>query len=176
LELSFSDVAGFCVEADEEFVCKGDADDFGRFSLVGEAVAEGDEVGFVAAGDAGDDEEDVAQLGASSSDTALPLALSAILSEGRETGEFGGGLVGDGADLGHLGGEARDGAVGDAFDGTEGVIEFSPERVLLDEGGDLGCELIDLPVEDGEKFLEAGLDARLGDEPLLIELRGAPGG
>ncbi len=50
--LSISNVSGFCVQTYEEFVGEGDADDFGRFSLVAESFPEGDEVRFKAACDA----------------------------------------------------------------------------------------------------------------------------
>src|SRR6185312_2247929 len=98
-----------------------------------------------------DDEEDVAHGSASSADGAFALMFSAVAGEGRESGEFGGGLVGDGADLGHLGEEAGYGAAGDALDGAEGAVEFAPQRVLVDEGRDLLGQGVDLPVEDSEQ-------------------------
>ncbi len=83
-----------CVESYEEFVCEGDADDFGRLAGGGEAFAEGDEVWFVAATNAGDDEEEIADGGASSSDGAFALMFAAVLGQGREASELGDGLVG----------------------------------------------------------------------------------
>jgi hypothetical protein len=49
---ALAELFGFGVESDEQLVGQGDADDFGRFAGCGEALPEGDEVGFVAADDA----------------------------------------------------------------------------------------------------------------------------
>ena len=127
-----------------------DADDFGWLSGGGEALAEGDEVWFVSATDAGDDEEKVADGGAASSDGAFALMLAAVLGQGSEAGELGGGLVGEGSDLWHLGQDAGDGAVGYALDGAEGEVEVAPERVGVEVLGDSFCEVGDLAFEQGE--------------------------
>jgi hypothetical protein len=53
-----------------------DADDFEWFAGGAEALLESEEVGFVAADDAGHDEQDFADRGASSADTAPALMLA----------------------------------------------------------------------------------------------------
>ena len=78
----------------EQLVGEGDADDLGRFAGAGEPLAEGDEVGFVAAGDRGDDEQQVTHAGAAAADGAPALVLAAVLGERREAGELRHGLVG----------------------------------------------------------------------------------
>jgi hypothetical protein len=70
--------------------------------------------------------------------------FSRVVCQRREASEFGDGLVRERADFGHLGHHAGHGAVGNAFDGAEGEIEFAPQRVLLEEPGDLLLEGADL--------------------------------
>ena len=154
-------------------MCERDADDLGWFSSCVESFSEGDEVWLVAATDAGDDEEEIADGGAASSDGAFALMLSAVLSQRREAGELGDGLMGEGSYLWHVGHDAGDGAVGDALDGAEGEVELAPERVGVDVLGDGFCEVGDLAFEQVEDLGEGGLDAGIGDEPLLVLLRGA---
>jgi hypothetical protein len=70
----------------------------------------------------------------------------------------------------------RDGAVGDAFDGAEGVVEFAPQRVGFDQRGDLLLEGADLAGDHGQKLFERRLHRAVGNQALLIELRGADAG
>ena len=81
-----SDVSCFGVEAEQEFVCDGDAGDFGRLSGEGEALVEGGEVGLVACGDAGDDEEDFADRCATSADGAFSAMVAAVAVQRGEAG------------------------------------------------------------------------------------------
>ena len=164
-------LSGLGVEADQQLVGECDADYL--WGLACKSLSEGDEVGFVAGGDAGDDEEDLADGGSSSADSSPALMFAAVLSQGREACELGDGFVGEGADLGHFSHDAGYGAVGDALDGAEGEVEFAPERVSGEKLGD-GCgEGLHLAFEQCKDLGEGGLDGGVGDEPLLVLLRGA---
>ena len=66
-----ADLSGFGVEPHEQLVGQGDADDFRGFSGGGEPLAEGDEVGLVAAHHAGHDEQDFAYRRSAFADAAL---------------------------------------------------------------------------------------------------------
>ena len=105
-------LSGLGVEADQQLVGECDADYL--WGLACKSLSEGDEVGFVAGGDAGDDEEDLADGGSSSADSSPALMFAAVLSQGREACELGDGFVGEGADLRHFSHDAGYGAVGDA--------------------------------------------------------------
>src|SRR5580692_9514607 len=53
-------LSGFGIQSDEQFVSQGDADDLGWFSGGTESLLKSDEVRFVAAYHAGNDEQDLA--------------------------------------------------------------------------------------------------------------------
>jgi hypothetical protein len=89
-----TNISSFGVEADQQFVSQGDADDLGRFARCSETLLEEDEVGFAAARDAGHDEKDLAHRGASSADPAFALVFSAVAGQRSHTGQFRDGLIG----------------------------------------------------------------------------------
>ena len=81
---ALADLSGFGVEPHEQLVGQGDADDFRGFAGVGEALAEGDEVGFVAAHHAGHDETGFRARGARPPRTVrLPRCFAAVAPEAR---------------------------------------------------------------------------------------------
>ena len=137
MRLALSNFSCLGVEADEELVGEGDADHLWRLSGSSQPLLESDEVGFVATHHAGHDEQDFADRGAASAHTALALMLARVRGQRSNSGQLGNGLVGEGADLGHFGHEAGDGAVGHALDGAEGLVEFAPQRVGVDQRSDL---------------------------------------
>ena len=61
-----------------------------------------------------------------------------------------------GADLGQLGHQAGDGAVGDALDRAEGLVEARPQGIVVDQRGDLALEPARLALEQGDHLVEAG--------------------
>ena len=83
---------------------------------------------IIASGDAGDEDEDGAHPGTPATDRSLAVLLAAVIGQGSQADELGDGLVVVGSDLGQFGHEARDGAIGNAFHGAEGLVEDSPER------------------------------------------------
>src|SRR5271170_8484143 len=78
---ALADFSGFGVEPHEQLMGQGDADDFRGFAGGGEALPEGEEVGFVAAHHAGHDEQDFADRGPSSADRAPALMLAAVAGQ-----------------------------------------------------------------------------------------------
>ncbi len=80
----------------------------------GSGADESGEVGFMAAHDLGDDEQDRGDGGAAAAHWALALSFAAVASERRQAGQLAGGSVREGADLGQVGQEASDSAVGHA--------------------------------------------------------------
>jgi hypothetical protein len=56
------------------------------------------------------------------------------------------------------------------------MIEFPPQRVLRDQGGNGLFQFAHLPFQHGQQFGEGVLHDRLGDEPKLVALRSAHGG
>src|SRR5579864_396313 len=68
---------------------------------------------------------------------------------------------------------AGHGAVGHALDGAKGLVEFTPQRILLDELGDALLQVADLTVHKGQQLGERGLHRAVGDQPLLVQLGGA---
>ncbi len=59
---------------------------------------------------------------------------------------------------------------------AEGLIQFAPQRILGNEVGDGLLQIVDLPLYQLQQFVEVALHGRVGDEPLLIALRGAYSG
>jgi len=168
-----SEIACAGVESREEFVGDGDANDFRRFSGGAEAFFEGDEVGFVTGDDGADDEEDIPERAAATADASFADCESGVACQWGESGEFGDGFVGQGAEFWQLGEEASDGSVGNAFDGAQGGVEAGPCGVVLDGCCDEQFEFGDLSVNDGDEFLEGCQDEGVGDEPGLVSLGGA---
>jgi hypothetical protein len=94
-----------------------------------EPLLEGDEVRFVTAYHAGDDEQDFAHRGAASAGDAFALMFAAVVGHGATPASLEMVLLDQGPDLRHFGHDAGDGAVGHALDGAEGLIELAPQRV-----------------------------------------------
>src|SRR5438034_137330 len=149
-------ITSFCVEAYEEFSGESDADDHFGFSLIEQALAEVGEGWIVPAGEVCDEEEDGADGVSAAADGSLACTFAAVIGDWSEADELGDGLVGDSADLGKVGEQDSDGAIGDAFDGPEGAIECNPEWIFLDQSGDLGSEYFCLTVEEGNGLAQAG--------------------
>src|SRR5215211_3390020 len=166
-------VAGFGVEPDQQLVGERDADDLFGLAGLAQAGVEGGEVGLEAADHFGDPEQDAPHTGAPAAHGTLAAELAAVSGDRGEAGELGGGLAGQGPDLRHLGHEAGDGPVGDALDRAEGLVERAPERVGVDQGGDLGLKTADLPGRQGRHLVDGGENVRLGHEPTLVGLGGA---
>src|SRR5258705_10218000 len=81
-------IACFCVEADEQFVGQGDADDHFGFSCGEQSVAEICQ-GFVVVGsDPGDQKKDGTDTGAPAADGSFALSLATVIGEPGETGEL----------------------------------------------------------------------------------------
>ena len=95
--------------------------------------------------------------------------------EACEAGQLGDGLIGERSDFRHFGHEPGHGAaIGHSFDRAEGLIEFPPQRISVDQRGDVLLEGIDLGGSDGEQFGERGFDGGgIGDQAALVQLRGA---
>jgi hypothetical protein len=89
------------------------------------------------------------------------------LAKARQLGD---GLARELSDLGHLGHQARDGAVGDALDRPEGLVQGLPQRVLVEEAGDGGFELADLALRQGHEGVDAGEHVRLPHQTALVGL------
>jgi hypothetical protein len=83
------------------------------------------------------------------------LSLAAVVGDQGEADEFGDGLVGDGGYRWELGEDDGDSAVGDAFGGAEAAVECDPERVGLDQRGDLAGEHLGLADEEGDGLTQA---------------------
>ena len=150
-----------------------DANDFGRFSGGAETLLEGNEVRFVTACHAGDDEQDFAHRCSSAAHGTLALVLARVVGYGGYAGQFGDGFAGECADLGHLCHETGDGAVGNALDGAEVAIQMLPEWIFCDELSDVLFEGLDLLLEEREQLVEGGQHDGVCDEAALVELRGA---
>ena len=168
--LSASCQAWVASQSDEEFMGQRDADDLLGLSGLVQPSVEGCEVGLVPADDFGDDEEHGPDAGASAADGAFPGPPTAVVGDGREPGELGHGLVGQGADLRHLGHEVGDGAVGHALDRAEAAIERGPGRVLGDGLGDRRLQHADLRGDHRQDGGDGGDHLRLGDEAGLVDL------
>src|SRR5204863_5829219 len=111
--VSDSRVACFGVEPDEQFARQCDADDHLFLACSHQSGAELGKTFVVSCCDGGDEEQDGAYCGATTSDVALALVFATVVSERRETDKLGNGFVGVGADLGQLGVQPGDGAAGD---------------------------------------------------------------
>src|ERR1700675_3146379 len=120
-------VTSFSVEPDKELVGESDADELLGLSGEAQPFVEGGEVRVVSADNLGDDEEDGADGAAAASEGPFPGSLAGVVGDRGEADELGDVVAGERADLGQLGHEAGDGAVGDAFDGAEGLIELAPQ-------------------------------------------------
>ena len=135
---------------------------------------EGGEMRVVASCDAGDEEEDGARPGAAAAHRPVALALAAVVGDGGEPGELGDGLVGDEADLRHLRHQHGDGAAGDALDRAQGGVEARPQRIVVDQRGDLAGQAAFLALEQHDDLIDAG--ERLGvagrSPALLVGRRG----
>jgi len=134
------------VEFDEEFAGEGDADDHLFFSLSQQPVAEGSEVIVIFSSDVGDEKEDGSHACPSRADRAPAVALAAVIGEGGEACELGDRLVRDGTEFGQIGEQDGDGSIGEAFDRPDGLVEGGPDRIDLDQRGDLGGEFLGLTV------------------------------
>src|SRR5439155_9152024 len=127
------DIACFGVEPDEEFASKSGTDHLFGLAGLGESAMACDEIGLIPAYHLGDDEQDGADLAATAAHRALAIELTAVAGDWGEAAEFAGGLVRQGADLGHFGHDPRHRAIGNALDLAKGGVELLPERVAIDQ-------------------------------------------
>jgi hypothetical protein len=102
-------IAGFGIQAGEQFVGEGDTDHLFCLSGLGQPAVKGDEVGVVSADDFGDGEEDCADRGVAAAYGALAVGLAAVARQRSEADQLADGFVREGADLGHFGHHPRDG-------------------------------------------------------------------
>lgn len=170
--LRIADLAGLGIEPHQEFVSQSNMDHLLGFSRRVQSAVEGGEVGIVAAHHGGHHEQDGADVAAAATHRAFALVIAAVASQGRQTGEFGDGFVGQGADLRHLGHEPGDGAVGYALNGTESLVQLLPRRIGSDELGNGGFQSADLGGQQCQDGGEGVQHLRVGDQKTLIALRG----
>jgi hypothetical protein len=162
-------IAGFGIEAGEQFVGEGDTDHLFCLSGLGQRAVEGDEVEVVSADDFDDGEEDCADRGAAAAYGARAMGLAAVARQRSEAGQLADGFVREGADLGHFGHHPRDGTPGHALDLAERPVEAPPQRVGGNELGDLRFEGAALPGDQREQFVERLPYDRLGDQAALVQ-------
>ena len=159
-----SRVPGLGVESDEELSGEGDAHDLSRLSGVEELLSEGDVVGLVSSDDAGDDVEQAADGGAAAADGAPSGVLAGVVGERGQAAKLCDLLAGDGPDLRQLGHQQRHGAIGDPLGPTEGAVELAPERVGLEQLGDLALQAPDLGGHDMQDLGEGGQHSGVADQ------------
>src|ERR1700685_1150890 len=85
-----SRIAGFGVEPYEKLSGQSDADGFLGLSGSGEGLVEFAEVGFMAADQFGEDEQDRSHVGAATEDRAFAFDFSTVVGERRQADELGG--------------------------------------------------------------------------------------
>jgi hypothetical protein len=163
-------ITGLCVQPDQELAGECGADKLLRFAGRAQLLMAGLEVGIVFSHDFNDDEEDGAHALAATAHRPLTGLLAAVACNRRETGELGGGFVGKGADLGHLGDETGNGAIGDAFDRPKGSVKGDPDGVGLDCCGDIGFEGADLAGDGCQNGCERAEHVGVGDQAALVGL------
>jgi protein ImuB len=168
-----SDVASFGIEADEEFAGESDADDLFGLAGLGQPAMAVDEVGIISANQVGDDEQDRADAASAAAHRAFAVELAAVTGDRGEAGELGGGFVREGADFGQLGEEPGDGSIGHAFDGAEGGIELSPQRITVDQLRNLRCQAAELLADELQELIERATHLGVGHQTALVRLGGA---
>lgn len=120
--------------------------------------------------DLGHHEEDGAHVGATGPHGSPAGRLAAVARQWREAGQLRHGFVGQGVDLGQFSHQGRDGAIGNALDGSELTIQFRPEGIVVDRLGDLVFERPDLADDGGQDRLEGGESVGFGHETALVGL------
>ena len=104
----------------------------------------------------------------------LPWCLPESSRQRRHSGQLGDGLVGQRADLRHLGHDAGHGAIGHALDGAERLIQFAPQRVGLAISVAMRCSRSRIwPATKASSLVNEACTAAIGDQALLVQLRGA---
>jgi len=165
-----SHVTGLRVQPYDELAGERGADQLLGFAGRAQLLMASLEVGIVFSHDFDDDEEDGAHALAATAHRSLSGLLAAVACDRREAGELGDSFVGEGADLGHLGHDSGDGAIGDAFDRAERPIEGDPDWICLDGCGDVGFEGTDLCGNGHQDGLERAEHVGFGDQAALVGL------
>ena len=159
----------FCVEDDQQFSGEGNADDHLRLSGLAQPLMEGCQMRIVFCGDASDQEQDGSRPLPAAAHRTPAGPLAAVIGDRRQPGELGDGLARQRADLGQLGHQPGDGPGGDALDLAEGSAQPLPERVVIDEPGDLAFQLAALALQKGDRRIQADQGLRIaGGAPALL--------
>ena len=150
------------VEDGQEFPHACGEDDFEGFACVMKPVGESADCGVASLSDEGGHVERFAHGGSSAANASLTAELPAVVVEGRHAGQGGDFLPIELTEFRQLSHECGTGYWSYAGHALDDVTFGAPLVIGVDQLGDRLVDLIDLPIEEADRHVDASLGEAVG--------------